>query len=266
MAPSSRYLAFAALGFVSAACAARDAQPVSKPTTTIPQRTAAAPPPATPMAPRDAIFLAESGAVTFAWTIEVPGSDVQHGEGKLVFDRWGHRQATSGYPGPVAEKVVIFDQKGLTSYFPAMHSAVTTRWNAIEAFSAEERRVLTQALPPSKQTQGSSKTVAGLPCVEKTTEQQLPMKGVAIHTACIARGIELETSDTVAGGMMNGFKTSMVAIEVDLSAKIEDARFAIPEDVKRIIMGEGLADAEHRQEVLDAVRTMTHDGESDRER
>jgi hypothetical protein len=160
-------------------------------------------------APRDAIFLAESGVITFAWTMEVRGSDVQRGEAKLVFDHWGHRQATSGYPGPTGNKILIVDQAGITTYIPSLHYAVTTRWSGLETFSAEERRTLQDMLPPTKLSQGKLKSVAGLQCLETLREQHLPTKDVSTHAGCTARGIELESHDVISGGMMGGSKMDM---------------------------------------------------------
>jgi hypothetical protein len=176
-------------------------------------------------APETAVFLAESGVVSFAWSVDSPAG-AQKGEGVMKFDRWGRRQATSGYPGPNPDKIVLWEGGELKTYIKALRSVVSMPIPAMAtSYKPEERRTLQQDFSGR-----TTRIVAGTRCFEVATEIPQP-NGTAGHTDCIGRGIVLETNEHISGGMFGDFKVHMVATKVAWNESIPESTFEIPKDV-----------------------------------
>lgn len=202
------------LGIVTA-CAARGPAPVADASA---DSTAQAELPT--VAPADAYFLAESGAITYGLT---------DGNGQLwkiliVFDRWGKRQRSFGAGGLEGDTIWLRDPGTLTTYSTGFNSVHIMPWSEQKNYSAEERRTLRDAVPTAKDPPATFKVIAGLRCIERVTKFQ-----GTTHSACIARGIELEVHDTFPGAPDSpGFTESKIALKVDLETPISETAFAIP--------------------------------------
>jgi hypothetical protein len=174
-------------------------------------------------APENAVFLAESGVVTFASTIEMKITGKQVGELILKFDHWGRRQAFTG-PAADATKIMLWENGQLTTYSSAIHSTVNTPASLTGLFNPEERRTLQQDFAGTK-----SRVVAGTRCLETTTTTT--MASVSMNrTSCVGRGIELESHARTSGGPVE-IASDLVATKVDWNVKVPESAFEIPADV-----------------------------------
>jgi hypothetical protein len=174
-------------------------------------------------APENAVFLAESGVVTFASTVDMKVTDKQVGEIVLKFDHWGRRQAFTG-PSADATKIMLWENGQLTTYSSAIHSTVNTPASLAGLFTPEERRTLQQDFAGTK-----SRVVAGTRCLETTTTTT--MAAVSMNrTSCVGRGIELENHVRTSGGPIE-IASDLVATKVDWNVKVPESAFEIPADV-----------------------------------
>jgi hypothetical protein len=176
-------------------------------------------------APESALFLAESGVVSFAWSLDSAMTGAQKGEAVLKFDRWGNRQATSGYPGPSPDKVLLSEGGHLTSYNKAQHSVMSTAISVASPFKPEERRTLQQDFSGA-----ATRIVAGTRCVERTVETPVA-NGSSGHVDCIGRGIVLETTEHASMPPVGDITMHMVAAKVAWNESIPESVFEIPSDI-----------------------------------
>ncbi|MDB4983750.1 MAG: hypothetical protein JWM82_4502 [Myxococcales bacterium] len=174
-------------------------------------------------APENALFLAESGVVTFASTIDMQITGKQVGEVVLKFDHWGRRQAFTG-PTPDATRILLWENSQLTTYSSAIHSTVSTVGLALGPFMPEERRTLQQDFAGVK-----ARIIAGTRCLETTINTTMAAVSVT-RTSCVGRGIELENHVRSSGGAF-AITSDLVATKIDWNVPVPPSAFEIPANV-----------------------------------